>query len=274
MVVNINELLKETKDNAILQFNIHNLEWTKYILEVCNELKKPVILGVSEGSIQYMGGYLVISNLIRNLIKSLKIQIPVVIHLDHGSSVESCKTAIDSGFTSVMIDASKYDLSMNINITKQVVSYAHQFNVTVETEIGCIGNNQLEGKAYSKVEDIKRLVNETNADFLAPAVGNQHGIYIEKPKLDFELIKSIKKITNIPLVLHGSSFIPDDDLKKAISFGITKININSEIQMAWANSVRKFLIFNSEYDPRKIIQSGEKTIKEAVKKKFKILDSM
>ena len=164
MIVNAKKMLEDAKVNkyAVPHFNINNLEWTRYILEECNRLKSPVILGVSEGAIRYMGGYKVVANLVKNLDEELNIQIPVAIHLDHGSSVESCKKAVDAGFTSVMIDASKYSLEENIDMTKQVVEYARIKNITIEAEIGHIGgseDNMSSEIAYAKVDDALKLYN-------------------------------------------------------------------------------------------------------------------
>ena len=239
MLVNMKEMLNKADSGkyAVPQFNINNLEWTRFILEECQELNSPVILGVSEGAIKYMGGYKTVSNLVKSLISDLNITIPVALHLDHGSSYESCVKAIDNGFTSVMIDASKYPLEENINITKQVVLYAKDKNVTVEAEVGAVGGEEdgvANELAYAKIEDAVKLVDSTNIDFLAPALGSVHGIYKGKPKLDFERMVKIHELIKLPLVLHGGSGIPDDLIQKAISCGICKININTELQIDWS----------------------------------------
>ena len=274
MIVNAKKMLKEARDNGkcIAHFNINNLEWTKYILEKCNELQKPVILGVSEGAIKYMGGYNVVSHLVYSLVKDLNISIDVCLHLDHGSSVESCKKAIDSGFSSVMIDASKYSLEENINITKEVVEYAHSKNITVEAEVGHIGGVEdgiASGVLVASLDDCIKFVKETKVDMLAPAIGSVHGVYKGEPKLDFELLTSLKNNINIPLVLHGGSGIPEDKIIKAIKLGISKININTELQQAWHEGVLKFVENKKEvYDPRKIISSGEENLKNIVEYKL------
>ena len=274
------EMLNKAKIEkyAVPHFNINNLEWTRFILEECENLKSPVILGVSEGAAKYMGGFLTVSNLVKGLIIDLGITVPVALHLDHGSSFEKCKEAIDSGFTSVMIDASKYDLDTNIKITKEVVLYAHNKGATVEAEIGAIGgeedgiSNQL---MYAKVIDAIKLVDETNVDFLAPALGSVHGLYKGEPKLDFERMQEISLKTNLPLVLHGGTGIYDNLIKKSISLGISKININTELQIAWSSSVRDFLNKESNvYDPRKIIKSGEQAIKNAIRDKVTLFGSL
>ena len=279
MLVNMKEMLNKADSGkyAVPHFNINNLEWTRFILEECQELNSPVILGVSEGAIKYMGGYKTVSNLVKSLISDLNITIPVALHLDHGSSYESCVKAIDNGFTSVMIDASKYPLEENINITKQVVLYAKDKNVTVEAEVGAVGGEEdgvADELAYAKIEDAVKLVDSTNIDFLAPALGSVHGIYKGKPKLDFERMVKIHELTKLPLVLHGGSGIPDELIKKSISCGITKININTELQIAWSNAVRIFLNENDKvYDPRKIIKGGEIAMKEMIKEKIILFGS-
>ena len=279
MLVNMKEMLNKADSGkyAVPHFNINNLEWTRFILEECQELNSPVILGVSEGAIKYMGGYKTVSNLVKSLISDLNITIPVALHLDHGSSYESCVKAIDNGFTSVMIDASKYPLEENINITKQVVLYAKDKNVTVEAEVGAVGGAEdgvADELAYAKIEDAVKLVDSTNIDFLAPALGSVHGIYKGKPKLDFERMVKIHELIKLPLVLHGGSGIPDELIKKSISCGITKININTELQIAWSNAVRIFLNENDKvYDPRKIIKGGEIAMKEMIKEKIILFGS-
>jgi fructose-bisphosphate aldolase, class II len=270
MIENAINILKQAQDQkyAIPQLNINNLEWTKYVLEECNLQKAPVILGVSEGAIKYMGGYNVVTMMIKGLVKDLKISIPVVIHLDHASSVESCKNAIDAGFTSVMIDASKYPLHENVLITQEVVQYAKMHNVSVEAEVGHIGGTEdavIAEIAYAKVDDCIKIVNETNIDMLAPALGSVHGLYVGEPKLDFDRMKEIGNKISVPLVLHGGSGIPDDMIKKAIELGTCKINVNTELQIAWHEAVKKYINDNpNQYDPRKVIKSGETAIKKAI----------
>lgn len=280
MLVNSKEILEKAKQGnyAVPHFNINNLEWTRYILEEMQELNSDVILGVSEGAIKYMGGVNVVANLVKSLIKDLNIQIDVVLHLDHGSSFEICQKCIDAGFTSVMIDASHYPLLENINITKRVVEYAHSKNVTVEAEIGQIGGSEddMEGKNYNaKLEDVITLVNSTHIDSIAPALGSVHGLYKGKPNLDFITMKKISENVSIPLVLHGGTGIPDNLIQEAIRNGINKININTELQIAWASEVRKFLKENeTAYDPRKVITSGEKAIKKVIKEKTKLFKNI
>lgn len=272
MLGNSKKILLDAKKNhyAVPHFNINNLEWTKYILEEMEMLQKPLILGVSEGAIQYMGGFQVVSNLVKGLIEDLNITIPVSLHLDHGTSIETCKEAMDSGFTSVMIDASKKPLEENIEITRQVVEYAHAKGVTVEAEVGHIGGSEdgiLSSSTNARLDECIRLIEETGIDSLAPALGSVHGLYHGEPNLDFETMKEISEHVDIPLVLHGGTGIPDDQIKKAISCGINKININTELQIAWYQEVKKFIEKNDSYDPRKVIGSGEKALKEKVREK-------
>ena len=279
MLENMKNMLEKADNGkyAVPHFNINNLEWTRFILEECENLKTPVIIGVSEGAGRYMGGFKTVADMVKNLISYLNITVPVALHLDHGSSYESCVDAIDSGFTSVMIDASKHSIEENIKITKQVVDYAHAKNVTVEAEVGAVGGEEdgvADELAYAKVEDAVKLVQETGIDFLAPALGSVHGIYKGEPKLDFERMVKIHELVKLPLVLHGGSCIPDELIKKAISCGICKININTELQIAWSDGVRKFLNEdNKVYDPRKIIKSGENSMKEMIKEKVTLFGS-
>ena len=278
MIVNAKKMLNEAKNKkkCIAHFNINNLEWTKYILEKCDELNKPVILGVSEGAIKYMGGYNVVSHLVYSLVKDLNINIDVCLHLDHGSSIESCKKAIDAGFSSVMIDASKYSLDENINITQEVVKYAHDKNVTVEAEVGHIGGVEdgiASGVLVASLDDCIKFVKETKVDMLAPAIGSVHGVYKGEPNLDYDLLTSLKNNINIPLVLHGGSGIPDEKIIKAIKLGVSKININTELQQAWHEGVLKFVENQKEvYDPRKIIGSGEENLKNIVEYKLSLME--
>lgn len=279
MIVNTKEMLEKAKKEryAVPHFNINNLEWTRFILEVCEEEKTPVIIGVSEGAISYMGGEKTVADLVRNLVFDLNIKVPVAIHLDHGSSVESCKKCIDAGFTSVMIDASKYALDENINLVKQVVEYAHPKGITVEAEIGHVGgveDNVSADIAYAEVEDATTLVSMTKIDTLAPAVGSAHGIYKGIPKIDYHLITKISESTNLPLVLHGGSGIPDDIIRKSIECGITKLNVNTDLQIVWSKAVRQHLNEDHNmYDPRKVIKSGEAAMKETIREKIALLGS-
>ena len=275
MLVNSKEMLEKAKKGhyAVPHFNINDLEWTKYILEKCNEMNIPVILGVSDGAGKYMGGYDAIYGMVTGLMKDLNITIPVCLHVDHGCS-ETCKKAIDAGFTSVMIDASREELDENIRITKEIVDYAHAKGVTVEAEVGHIGgteDNITSDIFYATLEECQKIYNETGIDSLAPALGSVHGFYKGEPNLNFERMDLINEQLPIPLVLYGGSGIPDDKIKKAISCGISKINVNTELQVSWSNAVREFLNTDSKaYDPRKVIGSGEKAMKDTIEAKVKL----
>jgi len=275
MLVNSIDMLQKAKKEryAVPQFNINNLEWTRYILEECEKNKVPVILGVSEGAAKYMGGFFVVTSLIDALIKELNITIDVCIHLDHGSSFEVCKKAIDSGFTSVMIDASKYSLDENIRITKEVVDYAHKNNVSVEAEVGHIGGEEdgVSADIYHATLEECVALSATGIDSIAPALGSVHGLYKGLPNLNFDRMALINEKLNIPLVLHGGTGIPDSDIKKAIECGISKININTELQIAWHGAVLSFVRENEGvYDPRKVIGSGQENMKKAILSKINL----
>lgn len=275
MLVNSREMLLDAKNKkyAVPQFNINNLEWTKNILEKCQEMNLPVILGVSEGAIKYMGGCNTVVGMVKGLIKDLNITIPVCLHVDHGQSFETCKNAIDAGFTSVMIDASKHPLEENIAITKQVVEYAHQHDVTVEAEVGHIGGTEDNITASSNnatLEDCLEIA-KAGIDSLAPALGSVHGLYKGEPNLDFVTMQTINENLPIPLVLHGGTGIPEKDIKKAIECGISKININTELQIAWHDGVVEFVKNNQDmYDPRKVIGGGKANMMNAIEEKNKM----
>ena len=276
MLVNFKEMLEKAKKEkyAVPHFNINNLEWTKYILEECQNQNIPVILGVSEGAAKYMGGFTAIAGMVKGLINDLNITIPVCLHVDHGQSFDTCKKAIDAGFTSVMIDASRKELDENIRITKEVVDYAHAKNVSVEAEVGHIGgteDNITSSVTNATLEECIKIYNNTKIDALAPALGSVHGFYKGEPNLDFERMKKISETLPIPLVLHGGSGIPDDKIQKAIECGTSKINVNTELQVAWTSGVREFLKTDENaYDPRKVIGSGEKTMKEKIVEKIRL----
>lgn len=279
MLENMKTMLLRAKEGkyAIGQFNINNLEWTLSILNKANEMNAPVILGVSEGAIKYMGGYNVVSSMVKAIIKDQDISIPVALHLDHGSSFETCKKAIDAGFTSVMIDASKYEINKNIEITKSVVEYAKKYNVSVEAEVGHVGGQEDDvnsGIMYADPKECERLFLETGIDTLAPALGSVHGPYKGEPKLGFKEMEEIFNLLDIPLVLHGGSGIPDAHIKKAIERGTCKINVNTECQQEWTKLVREVLLNDLDvYDPRKIIGPGKKGIEKVVEEKIKLFGS-
>jgi len=279
-LVNMKKMLEKAKNEkyAVGQFNINNLEWTKTILSVSEEMNSPVILGVSEGAARYMGGYRTVVGMVKGLMEDLNITVDVAIHLDHGTSFESCKKAIDAGFTSVMIDASHYPLDENINITKQVVDYARPIGVSVEAELGTVGGQEDDivgdGIKYADVNDCVTLVKEADLDALAPALGSVHGPYKGEPVLGFTEMEQIKEATGKPLVLHGGTGIPDDKIKRAITCGTAKINVNTECQLAFNRELRKVIAADDKvYDPRKLLGPAAKGIAAAVKEKIGVFGS-
>lgn len=279
MLVNMVEMLNKAKEGkyAVGQFNINNLEWTKQILLTAQEMNSPVILGVSEGAGKYMGGFNTVFGMVKGMIQDLGITVPVAVHLDHGSSFESCKKAIDAGFTSVMIDGSHHPIDENIAMTKQVVEYAHARGVSVEAEVGTVGGQEdgvIGGIKYADKDECVRLVKEAEVDCLAPALGSVHGPYHGEPVLGFTEMEAIKEATNKPLVLHGGTGIPDEKIRRAIACGTCKINVNTECQIAFHNEIQKVLAAKPEvYDPRKFIGPASLAIAAAVKAKIEVFGS-
>lgn len=279
-LVSMKEMLIKAKEEkyAVGQFNINNVEWTAAILDKAQELNSPVILGVTSSAAKYMGGWNTVVGLVRGLIIDHNITIPVALHVDHGGSVEICKAAIDAGFTSVMIDASKFPLEENIKYVKEVVDYAHLRGVSVEAELGHVGgqeDNVVAEELYAIPEECIKMVNDTGIDCLAPALGSVHGPYKGEPKLGFKEMEKIGNTCGVPLVLHGGSGIPEDQIKRAISLGTAKINVNTESQQAWTKIVREVLTNDQNvYDPRKIIGPGKKGIAEVVELKCKMFGSI
>ena len=263
---------------AVGQFNINNVEWTSAVLEEAEKTRTPVILGVTSSAAKYMGGWHTVVGLVKGLMEDLKITVPVALHVDHGGSFEVCKAAIDAGFTSVMIDGSKLPIDENIAVVKKVVDYAHERGVSVEAELGKVGgqeDNVVAETMYADKDECVRMVKETGVDFLDPALGSVHGPYHGEPKLGFKEMKEIAEATNIPLVLHGGSGIPNEQLRMAIDRGTAKININTECQQAWTAIVREVLAKDPKvYDPRKIIGPGREGIKEVVRTKATIFGSL
>ncbi|GMK43614.1 class II fructose-bisphosphate aldolase [Paenibacillus glycanilyticus] len=254
---------------AVGQFNINNLEWTQAILDAAQTEQSPVILGVSEGAARYMGGFKVVTNIVKALIEEMKITVPVAIHLDHGSSVDKCKAAIDAGFTSVMIDASHDPFEDNVRITSEVVAYAHERGISVEAELGTVGGQEddvvAEGVIYADPKECKELVERTGIDCLAPALGSVHGPYKGEPKLGFAEMEEICQTIKLPLVLHGGTGIPTEHIQKAIARGTAKINVNTENQIAFTKVAREILTKDSDvYDPRKFLAPGREAIKQTV----------
>ncbi|WP_369901704.1 class II fructose-bisphosphate aldolase [Bacillus manliponensis] len=270
-LVSMKEMLNKALEGkyAVGQFNMNNLEWTQAILAAAEEEKSPVILGVSEGAARYMGGFNTVVSMVKGLIQDMNISVPVAIHLDHGSSFDKCKEAIDAGFTSVMIDASHHPFEENIETTKKVVEYAHARNVSVEAELGTVGGQEddiiAEGVIYADPQECKELVAATGIDCLAPALGSVHGPYKGEPNLGFAEMEQVRDLTGVPLVLHGGTGIPTADIKKSISLGTSKINVNTENQIEFTKAVREVLNKDQEvYDPRKFIGPGREAIKATV----------
>lgn len=277
-LVSMKDMLNAAKDNsyAVGQFNLNNLEYAQAILEAAEEEKSPVILGVSEGAGRYMGGFSVVVAIVKALMKENKTTVPVAIHLDHGSSFEACAQAIHAGFPSVMIDGSHLPLEENIAITKKVVELAHIHNVSVEAELGRIGGEEDDlvvddaDAMYAIPEECERLINETNVDCFAPALGSVHGPYKGEPNLGFDRMQEVFNLTKVPLVLHGGTGIPVKDIQRAISLGTAKINVNTENQIVQAKKVREVLADNPDmYDPRKYMGPGRDAIKQAVISKMR-----
>ena len=278
-LVSMKDMLNKAKAEkyAVGQFNINNLEFTQAILQAAQEENSPVILGVSEGAGKYMGGFVAVVHMVKGLVESYNITVPVAIHLDHGSSFESCKAAIDAGFTSVMIDASHHSFEENVQITKEVVAYAHERGVSVEAELGTVGGEEdgvTGGIIYADPAECKALVEQTAIDCLAPALGSVHGPYKGEPKLGFAEMEQIGNETGMPLVLHGGTGIPDEQIQRAISCGTAKINVNTENQIAATKAVREVLNNDANvYDPRKYLIPAREAIKETVIGKMRVFGS-
>ncbi|MEG0497604.1 MAG: class II fructose-1,6-bisphosphate aldolase [Carnobacterium sp.] len=261
-LVSMTDMLNKALEGkyAVGQFNINNLEWTQAVLEAAQAENSPVILGVSEGAGKYMGGSLVVAAMTEALMETMNITVPVALHLDHGSSFESCKSAIDAGFSSVMIDNSAYPIDENIDATKKVVEYAHSKGASVEAEVGTVGGTEdgvTGGVQYADPQECLRMIKEANIDALAAALGSVHGDYEGEPVLGFDEMKEISDLTHAPLVLHGGSGIEN---------GHSKINVNTELQQVWTAAVREKLATDDKvYDPRKVIAPGKARIVATVK---------
>ncbi|TDO15569.1 class II fructose-1,6-bisphosphate aldolase [Bacillus inaquosorum] len=273
--VSMKELLEDAKREqyAVGQFNINGLQWTKAILQAAEEEQSPVIAAASDRLIDYLGGFKTVAAMVNALIEELSITVPVVLHLDHGSSVERCKQAVDAGFSSVMIDGSHSPIDQNIAMTKEVADYAKLHGVSVEAEVGTVGGMEdglVGGVKYADLHECRRLVEETNIDALAAALGSVHGKYQGEPKLGFKEMEEIAKTTNIPLVLHGASGIPADQIARTIQLGHAKININTECMVAWAEKTRVMFEENPDlYEPRTYMTPGIDAVKDTVKSKMR-----
>ncbi len=263
---------------AVGQFNINNLEWTKAVLLTAQELNAPVILGVSEGAAKYMCGLKTVSAMVQAMIEELKISVPVALHLDHGS-YEGAKAAADAGFSSIMFDGSHYSIEENIAKTKEIVEYCHANGKSVEAEVGSIGGEEDGIVGKGEVADPKecKLIADLGVDFLAAGIGNIHGQYPENwSGLDFEALGAIQETTGkLPLVLHGGTGIPADMIAKAISLGVSKINVNTECQLYFQEATRKYIEAGKDlegkgFDPRKLLNPGFEAIQTCVKEKMEL----
>src|SRR5690625_4706974 len=277
-LVSMKEMLEKGKEQgyAVGQFNLNNMEYAQAILQAAQEEKSPVILGVSEGAARYMGGFKVVVAMVKALMGEYGTTVPVAIHLHHGSSFEQCALAIQSGFSSVMIDASALALDVDIAITKKVVELVHIHGVSVEAERGRVGGQEDDlivedaEASYAIPVECERLVKETNVDCFAPALGSVHGPYKGEPNLGFDRMEEVMKLTGIPLVLHGGTGIPTKDIQRAISLGTAKVNVNTENQISQTKAIREVLNQDQEvYDPRKYLGPGREAIKETVISKMR-----
>ena len=284
MLVSATEMLKKARDGhyAVGQFNINNLEWTKAVLLTAQELNSPVILGVSEGAGKYMTGYKTVAAMVKAMVETLNITVPVALHLDHGS-YEGAKACLEAGFSSIMFDGSHYPIDENVTKTTELVKLAHEMGVSVEAEVGSIGGEEDGVVGAGEVADpaeCKRIA-DLGIDFLAAGIGNIHGKYPANWKgLDFDALDKIHEATNgIPLVLHGGTGIPADMIQKAISLGVSKINVNTECQLSFASATREYIEAGKDqqgkgYDPRKLLLPGFEAIKATVKEKMELFGSV
>lgn len=283
MIVNATEMLQKALKGryAIGQFNINNLEWTKAVLLTAQELKSPVILGVSEGAAKYMTGVTTVTEMVKAMDKSLGITVPIALHLDHGS-YQGCKDCVEAGFSSIMFDGSHFEIDENVQKTKELVKIAHDNGLSIEAEVGSIGGEEdgVVGKGeIASAEDCK-MIADLGVDFLAAGIGNIHGVYPDNwAGLDFDALEAINKATKgLPLVLHGGTGIPDEMIQKAISLGVSKINVNTECQLSFAAGTREYIEAGKDkigkgFDPRKLLEPGFLAIKQTVKEKMELFGS-
>ena len=283
-LVNAKEMLTKAKAGhyAVGQFNINNLEWTKSILLTAQELNSPVILGVSEGAGKYMCGYKTVVGMVNGMLEELNITVPVALHLDHGS-YEGAKKCIEAGFSSIMFDGSHYPIEENIEKTKELVATCNKLGLSLEAEVGAIGGEEDGVIGMGECADPKecKMVADLGVTMLAAGIGNIHGKYPANWKgLSFETLDAIQQLTGeMPLVLHGGTGIPADMIKKAISLGVSKINVNTECQLAFAAATRKYIeegkdLEGQGFDPRKLLAPGAEAIKATVKEKMELFGSV
>ncbi len=284
MLVSAKDMLNKAKAGkyAVGQFNINNLEWTKAILLTAEELKSPVILGVSEGAGKYMCGYKTVVGMVNGMIDELGITVPVALHLDHGS-YEGAKACIEAGFSSVMFDGSHYPIEENLAKTKELVETCEKLGLSLEAEVGAIGGEEDGVVGNGEVADPEecKMIADLGVTMLAAGIGNIHGKYPENwAGLNFEVLAKIQELTGtMPLVLHGGTGIPAEMIKKAISLGVSKINVNTECQLAFAAATREYVEAGKDlqgkgFDPRKLLAPGFDAIKATVKEKMELFGSI
>lgn len=284
MLVSAKEMLEKARAGkyAVGQFNINNLEWTKSILLTAQELNSPVILGVSEGAGKYMTGFKTVAAMVSAMIDELNITVPVALHLDHGT-YEGCYKCIKAGFSSIMFDGSHYPIEENIEKTKELVKIAHAMGLSLEAEVGSIGGEEDGVVGMGECADPKecKAIADLGIDFLAAGIGNIHGKYPANWQgLNFEVLENVKKeVGDMPLVLHGGTGIPADMIKKAISLGVAKINVNTECQLSFAAATREYIEAGKDlqgkgFDPRKLLAPGAEAIKATVKEKVELFGSV
>ena len=284
MLVSAKEMLQKAKAGhyAVAQININNLEWTKAVLQTAEELRSPVILGVSEGAGKYMCGYKTIVGMVNGMLEQLNITVPVALHLDHGS-YEGAKACIEAGFSSIMFDGSHFDIEENIAKTKELVAICNEKGMSIEAEVGAIGGEEDGVIGVGECADPAecKMIADLGVSMLAAGIGNIHGKYPANwAGLSFETLDAIQQLTGVmPLVLHGGTGIPTEMIQKAISLGVAKINVNTECQLAFAAATREYIEAGKDqqgkgYDPRKLLAPGFEAIKATVKEKFEIFGSI
>ena len=284
MLVSAKEMLNKARDGkyAVGQFNINNLEWTKSILLTAEELKSPVILGVSEGAGKYMCGYKTVVGMVNGMLEELKITVPVALHLDHGS-YEGALDCIEAGFSSVMFDGSHYPIEENVAKTTELVKICNDKGLSIEAEVGSIGGEEdgVVGKGECADPDECKKIADLGVTMLAAGIGNIHGKYPDNWEgLSFETLEAVKnKVGAMPLVLHGGTGIPEEMVKKAISLGVAKVNVNTECQLSFAEATRKYIEAGKDqqgkgFDPRKLLAPGAEAIKATVKEKMEMFGSV
>ena len=284
MLVSAKEMLDKAKAGhyAVGQFNINNLEWTKSILLTAQEMNSPVILGVSEGAGKYMTGFKTVAAMVKAMIEELNITVPVALHLDHGT-YEGCYKCIEAGFSSIMFDGSHYPIEENVAKTKELVAVCKEKGMSLEAEVGSIGGEEDGVVGMGECADPKecKAIADLGVTMLAAGIGNIHGKYPEDwAGLQFDVLDDIQKLTGeMPLVLHGGTGIPEDMIKKAISLGVSKINVNTECQLSFAEATRKYIEAGKDlegkgFDPRKLLAPGAEAIKATVKEKMEIFGSI